>query len=62
VVEINELISRRSDGVSLGNETVTYAGPRYSRFMSAYRKDPKIYRGKEFFGPDSLVLEEGLCD
>jgi hypothetical protein len=40
VVEINELISRRSDGVSLGHETVTYAGPGYSRFMSAYRNDP----------------------
>jgi hypothetical protein len=40
VVEIKEVISRLSDGVSLGHETVTYAGPRYSRFMmSAYRKD-----------------------
>jgi hypothetical protein len=40
VVEIKEVISRLSDGVSLGHETVTYAGPRYSRFMMfAYRKD-----------------------
>jgi hypothetical protein len=41
-------ISRRSDGVSLGHETVTYAGPRHSRFMSAYRKDhPRCKIGEE---------------
>jgi hypothetical protein len=40
VVAIKEVISRLSDGVTLGHETVTYAGARYSRFMmSAYRKD-----------------------